>query len=1386
MAAFITVWKTDNAGNTNDNQIRLGLKNGGTYNFDVDWGDSTSDTITSWDQAEVTHTYSSAGTYTVTITGTIIGWADAWNRNKLLEIQQWGDLKFTNLSNFGDCQLMDVTATDTPDLSGITSLNNFFNGCNYLVNANGSIGNWNVSGITTMQSLFNNCHLFNQNINSWDVSNVTNMYGMFSMCNVFNQPLNNWDVSNVEDFQWMFWSCLNFNQNINDWDVSGANTLSSMFEEAHAFNQPLDKWDLRNVTDISQMFTFQGWWGGEMSFNQDLSDWNVSGITNFNNFMFGTKLSTTNYDKLLNSWAYQPLQTTITNNQMHFGDSQYCDGATARQHIIDTYEFDIYDGGEDPECGAFITVWKTDNTILGSTIYNQIKLPLVDDGTYNFDVDWGDGNSDTITSWNQAEVTHTYSSIGTYTITITGTIKGWRFNQNSEKNKILDIQQWGCLELVNNSPGRYFYGCSNLDVTATDTPNLDGITDCQAFFRNCENLVNANGSISDWNVSGVTNMFEMFWGCYKFNQPLNDWNMSNVENIGYMFRWCRVFNQPLDNWDVSNVTNMYLTFTGCWEFNQNINSWNTSNVMYASFMFSDCYEFNQPLNNWNVSNLENTIGMFYSAVTFNQPLDDWDTSSVTALQYTFYDSHNFDQDLSNWVVTGVTDFRDFLYNAKLSTTNYDLLLNSWAYQDLQTTITNNQMHFGDSEYCYGATARQYIIDTYGFDIIDGGEDPACDLEGLELMVVSVTSPTFEGAEDGQIVLTASGGTLPYQFSIDGGDTWVSSATFSNLKSAMYECGVKDADNNTNFLWVDIEEGKGILPEFQITGDMRIGSCMSDYTFQFYEMCQLITLIECVDGLPLTNGSVVIKREVQEKVPDEYLQHYDNPSCDGNLLNGVYKPSYSNNFYTFVDGIKGDIYDCPFVGECPEVTTYPTIIGETSALFGGEVTDAGGGTVSERGFAYGTSPFPTTGNTKIAVGDGVGSFTYYQTGLTTNLTYYVRAYALNQFCLAYGQNRQFKPQPPPSLAYTIEIQLQSPTYSNAYFSGNVYLRDKVNNQIVKTHYIPHSFKERLIKFMDVEEDRSYTVDFNSVFVYEGSGGSSAVLAQWRYNDLNTSPPENGINIPTKIICSPTASQTLDNFDGSRSYVVNTILGTEMWAGEEPPTVTTSVALVGETEATLGGNVINQGDATVTARGVVWSDTNIPPTASDNVVPMGSGIGIFSQVVGGFTIGITYAVRAYATNMYGTSYGETKYFKPFSQLNQFKISYGASNLLFVSPQMVDWRRHIAITELANDMKIRPEFEVDFNSGGNCQAYFYYRLNNGSWVMLFDEFLTTTKTVTIPVDITKDDILDVRLRIWQTPDGNGATLSAEITDVNIIEGTQTIDIQSPSFWQISLSAI
>jgi surface protein len=301
--------------------------------------------------------------------------------------------------------------------------------------------------------------------------------------------------------------------------------------------------------------------------------------------------------------------------------------------------------------GVFTSSWKTNNS--GITTSTQIKLPLESTGSYKFYVDWGDGSTDFINTWNQSETTHTYSVAGTYTVKIRGLIIGWRFNDpnsnTTDSRKILTITRWGCLRLGNN--GGYFSGCLNLTCgSITDILNLKGTNNLSNAFSFCEALTTI-GRINEWNTSAVTTMQAMF-----------DSGGSSQTGRG-------IFNQDIGNWDVSNVTNFSSMFHFALMFNNggsdSIKNWNMSSATLTNDMFSRATRFNQPIGNWErtgstMANVTNMDNMFSSGnpglgFSFNQDIGNWNVSSVTSMLNMFYRSR-FNYNLGSWNVSNVTNF----------------------------------------------------------------------------------------------------------------------------------------------------------------------------------------------------------------------------------------------------------------------------------------------------------------------------------------------------------------------------------------------------------------------------------------------------------------------------------------------------------------------------------------------------------------------------------------------------------------------------------------------------------------------------------------------------------------------------------------------------------
>ncbi len=416
---------------------------------------------------------------------------------------------------------------------------------------------------------------------------------------------------------------------------------------------------------------------------------------------------------------------------------------------------------------AFLSVWNTE--LGGVSGSNQIQLPLVGSGVYDFIVDWGDGNSSHIVTGNYTAAIHTYVPAGIYAVNITGNLDGWQFNNGGDKLKLLEISQWGSVNMGNS--GGYFYGCANLNLTATDALNLTGTTTLNNAFREGTNLGstgNMNGwdvssvttmiymferastfnqAIGEWNISRVTTMYYMFHKAYAFNQDIGGWNVSSVNGMGMfsMFKYAYAFNQDIGGWDVSKVTNMDAMFHDASTFNQDIGEWNVSRVTTMQYMFMYASTFNQDIGGWDVSRVTTMYGMFYqasafnqdiggwdvssvttmhamlhSASAFNQDIGGWDVSSVTTMRYLLKGVSAFNQDIGGWDVSSVTDMYQMLNGITLSTANYNALLQGWAQLALQSGVTFGA---GSSQYCLGGAteiARQYIIDIFGWTINDGG------------------------------------------------------------------------------------------------------------------------------------------------------------------------------------------------------------------------------------------------------------------------------------------------------------------------------------------------------------------------------------------------------------------------------------------------------------------------------------------------------------------------------------------------------------------------------------------------------------------------------------------------------------------------------------------
>ncbi len=336
---FVITVKTDNAGVSLSTQFIIPTTGSG-YNYNVDCNNDGTNEATA-QTGNYTCSYDIVGTYTVRIkdnSGLGTGFPRIYfnnggDRKKLLTIAQWGTGKWTSMASaFYGCQSVTMTATDVPNLSGVTDMSSMFSGAYAF---NGDIGAWNTASVTNMSGLFTYATFFNQDIGAWNTASVTNMNNMFGYAGVFNQ-------------------------NIGAWNTASVTNMNQMFFSADDFNQDISAWNTANVTNMGGMFYF------DTLFNQNLGGWNVSSLLSASSMFASAGLSTSNYDALLIGWNAQNLKPSVT---LDGGSAKYCLAASARANMIASDLWTISDGG-------FVACPEIDIA--------QSGTPIADGGTYDF------------------------------------------------------------------------------------------------------------------------------------------------------------------------------------------------------------------------------------------------------------------------------------------------------------------------------------------------------------------------------------------------------------------------------------------------------------------------------------------------------------------------------------------------------------------------------------------------------------------------------------------------------------------------------------------------------------------------------------------------------------------------------------------------------------------------------------------------------------------------------------------------------------------------------------------------------------------------------------------------------------------------------------------
>tara|TARA_R100001443_G_scaffold54255_6_gene65744 strand:+ start:1995 stop:3107 length:1113 start_codon:yes stop_codon:yes gene_type:complete len=336
--------------------IYLPLRYDGTHDFTVDWGDGTTERITNASNTNGSgpfltnysvfggffpgtgwrHIYSSAGTYYVTITGKLEGWGIDNNSTikgsfaQLAEVYEWGPLELgggsSSIKHFYPCPSMVWSATDRLNLGNCTNLNYSFSGCSSL-GSNGFV-NIDTSAVTNFALMFYNCDDFNMDFCpefSTESLAGAQLAGLYAFLGTSSTG------SFTKSFPDAFMAHCNRNT---DFGFFLQNQVSYN-------NSQISNLNTSNMAFATKMFA------GCTAFNQNISGWDVSLLTEATDFMNDCdNYSTANYDALLTAWNAQNVTDGVTIN---FGDqTKYTGGgsaASARADLVSSHSWSITDGG---------------------------------------------------------------------------------------------------------------------------------------------------------------------------------------------------------------------------------------------------------------------------------------------------------------------------------------------------------------------------------------------------------------------------------------------------------------------------------------------------------------------------------------------------------------------------------------------------------------------------------------------------------------------------------------------------------------------------------------------------------------------------------------------------------------------------------------------------------------------------------------------------------------------------------------------------------------------------------------------------------------------------------------------------------------------------------
>ena len=280
---------------TANETFTIPCQNVGTFAAVIEWGDGSASTVTAYNDANLTHTFATAGDHLIRIRGSFpnIHFNNAGDKLKVKSVHNLGIVGWTRLNNaFFGCSNMTSFTAGTTDTSAVTAMSAMFANCTSLTALD--VSSFNTAIVTNMGSMFEGCTgLTALDLSSFNTTAATNMPFMFFGCSGLTAlDVSSFNTTAVANMTYMFYLC----NSLTSLDVSSFNTaavtnMSNMFRSCSSLTA-LDVSSFNTAAVEATAYMFYGCSGLTAL---DVSNFNTAAVTNMGS-MFRDCSSLTSLD----------------------------------------------------------------------------------------------------------------------------------------------------------------------------------------------------------------------------------------------------------------------------------------------------------------------------------------------------------------------------------------------------------------------------------------------------------------------------------------------------------------------------------------------------------------------------------------------------------------------------------------------------------------------------------------------------------------------------------------------------------------------------------------------------------------------------------------------------------------------------------------------------------------------------------------------------------------------------------------------------------------------------------------------------------------------------------------------------------------------------------